>query len=198
MMSFKAVELHEAWAGALFAASGALMVNVLTGFQYRWQNILALILAFLALLFFSYFVQTKANAQKQYIKRKKKTDQLTSEIYEQIYEKGPLPRHATISLYCGLLCLLISVYLVILANVEGVNADEKRHQKHILILETAKEEICRQLSEQSDTLRDQLLKQSDALREQLLTQSETLQKQHKLQLSGKASAQIDINSNDAP
>lgn len=176
------------------------MVNVLTGFQYQWQNILALILAFLALLFFSYFVQTKANAQKQYIKRKgkKKTDQLTSDIYEQIYEKGPLPRHATISLYCGLLCLLISVYLVILANVRGGKADEKRHQEHILILETAKEEICRQLSEQSDSLRDQLLKQSDALREQILKQSETIQKQHKLQLSGKPSAQIDINSNDAP
>lgn len=199
-MRFKAVELHGAWSGALFASSGALMVNVLTGFQYSFQYIGALILAFLSLVFFSYFTKIKAIAEKNFAMKTvhKMPDKLESEIYEDVFEKGPFPRHATISLCCGLLCLMISVFLVIWANVERVNAGEKRSQEHIFILETAKEEICRQLSEQSDTLRDQLLKQSDALREQLLKQSETLQKQHKLQLSGKPSAQIDINSNDAP
>ena len=198
-MSFKPVELHDAWSGALFAASGALMVNVLTGLQHHWQNIFALILAFLSLAFFSYFVQTKAVAKKIYTKsiENKKTDQLTFEIYEQIFEKGPLPRHATIGFYCGLLCLMISASLVFWANVEGGKADEKRSQEYILILEIAKEEICRQLSEQSDTLRDQLLKQSDALREQLLKQSKTLRMQYELQVSGKTSTPTNINSNDA-
>ena len=176
------------------------MVNVLTGFQYSLQYIGELILAFLSLFCFSYFTKIKAIAEKNFAMKTahKMPDKLGTEIYEDVFEKGPFPRRATISLLSGLLCLMISVFLVLWTNVEGGKADEKRYREHILILETAKEEICRQLSEQSDTLRDQLLKQSDALREQLLKQSETLQKQHKLQLSGKPSAQIDINSNDAP
>lgn len=199
ILRFKAVELHGAWSGALFASSGALMVNVLTGFQYSFQYIGALILAFLSLFFFSYFTKIKAIAEKNFAMKTvhKMPDKLQSEIYEDVFEKGPFPRHATISLCCGLLCLMISVFLVIWANVERVNAGQKRSQEHILILETAKEEICRQLSEQSDTFREQLLEQSDALREQLLKQSKRLRMQYELQVSGKTSTPTNINSNDA-
>ena len=212
---FNAIEFHEAWSNALFAAAGALMVNVLTGFQGNTQYIVALILAFASLSCFSYFTKTKATADKKHVVNKAlnalknpEEQELDTDIFEEVFRIGEKPRKANVSFYGGLTCIIISIFLVIQANVEAVNTDQKQYQKYIALLEKSQEineklfkqndTLREELLKQSDTLHQQLLEQNDALREQLLKQSESLQKQYELQLSGKASAQIDVDSKDAP
>ena len=212
LLKFNAIEFHEAWSGVLFAAAGALMVNVLTGFQANIQYIIALILAFGSLVFFTYFTIIKATTQKTYINKienkKPEDEELAFDKFVKLFRKGENPQKANRHFILGSLCLIISAALVIQAKVESINADEKSHSGYIFFLESSKkigEQLLNQndtlreeLLEQSDALRQQLLEQNDTLREQLLKQSETLQKQYELPLSGKTSTQIDESSKDAP
>ncbi|MCG7934256.1 MAG: hypothetical protein JAY68_06375 [Candidatus Thiodiazotropha taylori] len=127
MRLFNAAEFHDAWFGALFAAAGALVINVLTSFSLGIQDSIGLLLGLVSLVCFSWLAKIKADAERQYVVNVEKRERsiTSAQIHKAVYEKKQLT--SNIAFVFGVLALLLACIPVVLSNKESAEFLKKMH-----------------------------------------------------------------------
>jgi hypothetical protein len=122
---FNPSELHDAWLSAIFAATGALLVNVMTSMRFDSSVVIQAILLIVAFIMFTKIIRLKSGALKE-------LELDYKESFNEIKTKSIL------LFIVGLICMITVVIMIFVGNEMRYNEYVDTRNKINLLIEDNK------------------------------------------------------------